>query len=160
MLYGLVGRYQCFKRTCCIHLEGRRDSSTQKMVREYSFKHKNVSTKLYVTSQKTIILKNSKLHYTDTLKTYLIHATPVYEKHIIQRSITYTHIYIDLSLLPVCVKWISWFTRRTPSSIKLSKLFRLTEYTIPLFAKLSVTVWKEDVSHSHLVYYKHIYSEL
>lgn len=82
MLYGLVGRYQCFKGTHCIYLEGRRDSSTQKMVREYSFKHKNLSTKLYVTSQKTIILKNSKLHYTDILRTSQIHAMPVYEEHV------------------------------------------------------------------------------
>lgn len=35
---GLVDRYHCFTGTCCIHLEGRKDSSTQTIDKEYSFK--------------------------------------------------------------------------------------------------------------------------
>jgi hypothetical protein len=72
--YGLVDRYHCFIGTCYIQLDGRRYSSAQKIVQEYSFKPENLSTKLYITSQKTIILKISKLRYTSVLKSILIHA--------------------------------------------------------------------------------------
>ena len=43
----------------------------------------NLSTKLHITSEKIIILKYSKLCYTDVLNSSPIHATLVYEKHII-----------------------------------------------------------------------------
>lgn len=60
ILYSLVDRYQCLKGTCCIHLKGRRDSSTQKMVTEYSFKHRDLSTRLYITTWKTVISKEQQ----------------------------------------------------------------------------------------------------
>lgn len=92
MPYGLVDSYHCCTGTCCIHLEVRRDSCTQKIVKDYSFKPENLSTKLYITSEKTITLKYSKLCYTNILKSSLIHATLVYEKHIILQNATVYYI--------------------------------------------------------------------
>lgn len=83
MPYGLVDRYHCSTGTCSIHLEGRRDSCTQKIIKEYSFQPENLSTKLCITSENTIILKYSKLCYTNVLKSSPIHAMLVYGKHII-----------------------------------------------------------------------------
>ena len=88
MPYGLVDKHYCFTGTCYIHLEGRRDSSIQKIVKEYSFKPENLSTKPYITSEKTIILKYSKLCYTDILNSSPIHAALVCEKHIILQNST------------------------------------------------------------------------
>jgi len=45
MPYGLVDSYHCCTGTCCIHLEGRRDCCTLKIVKEYSFKPETLSTK-------------------------------------------------------------------------------------------------------------------
>jgi hypothetical protein len=90
--YGSVDRYYCSTGTCSIHLEGRRDSCTQKIIKEYSFKPENLSAKLYITSEKTIILKYSKLCYTDILKSSPIHATLVYEKHVILQNSTVYYI--------------------------------------------------------------------
>jgi hypothetical protein len=70
MPYGLVDRYRCCTGTCCFHLEGRRDSFTKKIVKEYSFKPQNISTELYITSEKTIIFKCSKLCCTNALKEF------------------------------------------------------------------------------------------